>query len=127
MHGLEVRVRRQLHAYLGERVPLPALRLFQVPAFYSVGVSLYVETVDPVTTEAATAALSGERVKVRKSSLDAPTHVEAAGSSDVLVDSVSHDSEHPNGLWLWAVADNLHLAAANAVELAASLREQARA
>jgi hypothetical protein len=30
-------------------------------------------------------------------------------------------------LWLWAVADNLRLAATNAVELAASLRERARA
>ena len=49
------------------------------------------------------------------------------GSSDILVDRISLDAEHPNGLWLWAVADNLHLAATNAVELAASLREQARA
>ena len=91
------------------------------------GVSLYVETAEPVTAEAATAALAGERIKVRKSNLDAPTPVEVTGSSDILVDSISIDAEHPNGLWLWAVADNLHLAATNAVELAASLREQARA
>ena len=127
MATLEARLRRQLHQYLGERVPLPALRLLQVPVFYSVGVSLYVETAEPVTTEAATAALAGERIKVRRSNLDAPTQVEVAGSSDILVDTVSIDAGHPNGLWLWAVADNLHLAAANAVELAASLREQARA
>jgi hypothetical protein len=127
MASLEARLRRQLHQYLGKRVPLPALRLLQVPVFYSVGVSLYVETAEPVTTEAATAALAGERIKVRRSNLDAPTPVEVAGSSDILVDTVSIDAEHPNGLWLWAVADNLHLAAANAVELAASLREQARA
>jgi hypothetical protein len=74
-----------------------------------VGVSLYVETVEPVTTEAATAALAGERIKVRRSNLDAPTPVEVTGSSDILVDSISIDAEHPNGLWLWAVADNLHL------------------
>jgi len=127
MAALEARLRRQLRDYLGERVPLPALRLLQVPVFYSVGVSLYVETMEPVTTEAATAALAGERIKVRKTTLDAPTPVEVAGSSDILVDSISVDIEHPNGLWLWAVADNLHLAAANAVELAASLREPPRA
>ncbi len=127
MTGLEARLRRQLHHYLGERVPRPALRLLQVPVFYSVGVSLYVETAEPLTTEAATAALAGERIKVRRSSLDAPTPVEVTGSSDILVDSISIDAEHPNGLWIWAVADNLHLAAANAVELATSLREQARA
>jgi aspartate-semialdehyde dehydrogenase len=127
MAALEARLRRQLHQYLGGRAPLPAVRLFTVPVFYSVGVSLYVETAEPLTTEAATAALAGERIKVRRSTLDAPTHVEAAGSSDILIDSISLDAEHPHGLWLWAVADNLHLAAINAVELAASLREQARA
>jgi aspartate-semialdehyde dehydrogenase len=127
MVALEACVRRQLHQYLGERVPRPALRLLQVPVFYSLGVSLYVETTEPVTTEAATAALAGERVKVRRPTHDAPTPVEVTGSSDILVDSISIDAEHSNGLWLWAVADNLHLAATNAVELAASLGEKARA
>jgi aspartate-semialdehyde dehydrogenase len=127
MAALEARLRQQLRSYLGERVPPPALRLVQVPVFYSVGVSLYVETVESVTTEAASAALAGERIKVRRSIHDAPTQVEATGSNDILVDCVSNDAGHPNGLWFWAVADNLHLAAANAVELAASLREQARA
>jgi aspartate-semialdehyde dehydrogenase len=127
MAGLEAHLRRQLRDYLGERVPWPSLRLFQVPVFYSLGVSLYVETVEPVSPEAAAAAVSCERVKVRRPALDAPTQVEVTGLSDILVDSISRDADHPNGLWLWAVADNLHLAAANAVELAASLREHARA
>jgi aspartate-semialdehyde dehydrogenase len=127
MAALETRLRRQLRDYLGDRVPRPALRVFQVPVFYSVGVSLYVEMAQPVTAEAASAALAGERIKVRRSNLDAPTPVEVTGSSDILVDSISVDAEHPNGLWLWAVADNVHLAATNALELAASLREQARA
>ncbi len=127
MQTLENRLSRQLHDYLSGRVPLPALQLIVVPTFYSLGISLYVETVDPVTTEAATAALAGERIKVRKPELDAPTPVEVTGSSDILVDRVSRDAAHPHGLWLWAVADNLHLAATNAVELAASLREKARA
>jgi len=127
MASLEARLRRQLRSYLGERVPCPALRLFQVPVFYSLGVSLYVETAEPVAPEAAAAALAGERVRVRRSAQDAPTQVEVTGSSDILVDSVSSDAEHPTGLWLWAVADNLRLAATNAVEVAASLRERARA
>jgi aspartate-semialdehyde dehydrogenase len=127
MAALEARVRRQLNAYLGDRVPRPALRFFQVPVFYSLGVSLYVETQDAVTPEAATAALAGERIKVRRANLDAPAPVEATGASDILVDRISADAAHPKGLWIWAVADNLHLAAANAVELAASLREPAKA
>lgn len=125
--ALENRMHRQLRDYLGGRVPMPALRLLQVPVFYSVAVSLYVEAVEPVSVEAASAALSGERIKVRGTDLDAPTQVEATGSRDILVDRVSLDSGRPNGLWFWAVADSLHLVAANAVELAASLREQASA
>ena len=50
MAALEARLRRELHKYLGERVPRPALRLVAVPVFYSVGVSLYVETAEPVST-----------------------------------------------------------------------------
>ncbi len=126
MAALEARLRRQLRQYVGERVPLPALRMIQVPVFYSAGVSIYLETVERVGAEAAAAALAGERIKVRRAGLDAPTQVEVTGSSDILVDSISADAEHPKGLWIWAVADNLHLAAANAVELAASLREKAR-
>jgi aspartate-semialdehyde dehydrogenase len=127
MPGLEARLRRQLHDYLGARVPRPALRLFLAPIFYSVGVSLYVETAAPVMPEAAAAALAGERIRVRRAAHEPPTPVEVTGSSDILVDSISTDAEHPNGLWLWAVADNLHLAATNALEIAASLREGPRA
>jgi len=122
---LEARLCRQLQNYLGNRVPPPALRLFQAPVFYSLAVSLYVETAEPVAPEAAAAAVAGEHVRVRKPHQDAPTQVEVTGSSDILVDSISSDSAHPNGLWLWAVADNLRLAATNAVDLAASLRARA--
>jgi aspartate-semialdehyde dehydrogenase len=125
--ALEARLRCQLREYLGERIPYPALRLLQVPVFYSLGVSLYVETAQPVAPEAAATALAGEHVRVRRSPQDAPTQVEVTGSGDILVDSISADATHPTGLWLWAVADNLRLAATNAVVLAASLRERARA
>jgi len=116
-----------LRQYLGERVPLPALRRFQAPVFYSLGVSLYVETSETVAPEAAAAALAGERVRVRRSTQDAPTLIEVTGSSDILVDRIVSDAARPTGLWLWAVADNLRLAATNAVEIAASRREPARA
>ena len=125
--ALENRLQRQLRSYLGGRLPMPALHVIQVPVFYSLAVSLYVETAEPLSTEAATAALAGDRIKVRKPVHDAPTPVEVTGSSDILVDRISLDAGRPNGLWIWAVADNLHLAATNAVELAASFREPARA
>jgi aspartate-semialdehyde dehydrogenase len=124
LRALENRLRKQLKEYLQERVPLPALRLFQVPVFYSLAVSLFIEMGQPVAGEKAGEALQGERVQMRRRSQDSPTQVEVAGSDNILVDSVTADPDRPTGLWIWAVADNLRLAAVNAVEIAESLRHR---
>ena len=44
----------------------------------------------------------------------------AAGQGDILVSS-GRDANHPNGVWLWAAADNLRIAAATAVECAETM------
>ena len=120
--ALENGLRTQLKEYLQERVPLPALRLLQVPVFHSLAVSLFVETGQAVAPEKVGEALQGQRVELRRRSQDSPTPVEVAGSDKILVDSVTVDPDHPTGLWIWAVADNLRLAAVNAVEVAEGLR-----
>jgi aspartate-semialdehyde dehydrogenase len=115
---LEKRLRRQLREYLSDRAPLPAVRLFQVPVFYSFALSLYVEMEKPESLEALAGALAGEPIHVRRLSQPAPSQVEATGSGDILVDTVTADAEHPAGAWIWAVADNMRLAALNAVAIA---------
>jgi aspartate-semialdehyde dehydrogenase len=119
--ALEDHLRKQLREYLQGRVLLPALRLFQVPVFYSLAVSLFIETDQPVAPDKAGEALQGGRVQMRRRSQDSPTPVEVAGSDRILVDSVTADPDRPSGLWIWAVADNLRLAAVNAVEVAERL------
>ncbi len=119
--GLEAQVRWQLAEYLGKRVPSPALHIVQAPVFYALAVSLYVETHKPVAAGDLAAALTGERLRISRASEEAPTQVEAAGSSDILVDAVSPDPEHPRGVWTWATVDNIRLAAVNAVEIAECL------
>ena len=119
--SLEARLRSQLQAYLGDRVPLPALRLFQVPVFYSIALSLYVETQERVAPVDLVAALEGPPLKIRRNSERPPSQVEAAGSNDILVDAIEPDATCPAGIWLWAVADNLRLAAINAVQIAESV------
>jgi len=125
LSGLEARLRRQLREYLGRRVPLPALRLLHMPVFHSLALSLYVETSAPVSPHEVEAALAGGRMVLRHASQDAPSQVDVAGSDEIRIDSITPDAEHRNGLWLWAVADNLRLAALNAVEIAESLQSQA--
>jgi aspartate-semialdehyde dehydrogenase len=119
---VEKRVRQQLREYLSNRAPLPALRLFQVPVFHSLAVSLYVETVKPESCEAIAQALAGEPLRLRRLSQAAPSQVEATGSGHILVDSIARDAERTAGTWLWAAADNMRLAAVNAVEIAESLK-----
>jgi aspartate-semialdehyde dehydrogenase len=115
---LEKRLRLELREYLEGRAPRPALRLFQVPVFYSLAVSLYVETAKPESPEAIAQALAGDPIHVRHLSQAAPSQVEATGSHGILVDTLAPDAEHPAGTWVWAVADNLRLAASNAVDIA---------
>jgi aspartate-semialdehyde dehydrogenase len=121
LQQLEDRLRSQLRRYLGERAPLPALRLLQVPVFYSLAISLYVETSHSVTAEKLRQGLAGERVHVRRYSEQAPSQVEVTGSSGILLDPICVDGGHPTGVWIWAAVDNLRLAAENAVEIAESL------
>lgn len=127
LESLEKRVRGELDRLLAGRAPLPALRLLQTSVFYSMGVSLYVETAQPLAPAKAAQALGGKPIRVSRASEHAPTQVEATGSAEILVDSIASDASRPNGLWIWAAADNLRLAAANAVDIAEHLLPNAGA
>ena len=122
--ALESRVRNELTAYLGDRMPVPALRLLQVPVFYSTAVSLYVETEERVPPSDLVMALDGAPIVIRRTSDKPPSQADASGSNDILVDAIQPDAAHPAGIWLWAVADNMRLAAINAVQIAEGLHRQ---
>ncbi len=49
-----------------------------------------------------------------------PSNVNTAGQANILV-SLKSDAARPNGIWLWAAADNLRIAAMTAVECAESM------
>jgi aspartate-semialdehyde dehydrogenase len=114
----EARVRGQLAQYLRDRVPVPALRFFQAPVFYSMAVSLYVETAQPLAPEKVKQAVAGDRIRVARLSERAPSQAEVTGTSDILVDAILPDAGRLAGVWIWAVVDNLRLAATSAVEIA---------
>jgi aspartate-semialdehyde dehydrogenase len=115
---LETRVRSELQKYLDGRVPMPAVRLLLAPVFYSLAISVYVEAADPVPPELVVECLTGERVRVVKFSDQAPSQVLVTGSEEILVDAISPEPADANAVWIWATADNLRLAALNAIEIA---------
>ncbi|MHB8653290.1 MAG: Asd/ArgC dimerization domain-containing protein [Terriglobia bacterium] len=124
--NLESRLQKEIAGYLGGRVPSPALRVIYGPVFHSLACSLYVETVQPATIEVLTQALAGDPIRVRKASEPPPTQVEVAGSSEIIVDALTTDGGHSDGVWIWAAVDNLRLAAVNAVEIAESFKQEIR-
>jgi len=123
---IETRIRRELGRYLGDRIPPPAVRLIQTPVFFSLAFSLYVETAEPAEPAAVAHALAGDRVQVRRLTEPPPSPAEATETGNILVDAIAVEEACPSGLWIWAAADNMRLAAVNAVEIAENLRGRIR-
>lgn len=130
---MESRIHHQLAAFIaaqagsGERLPVPALRVVLAPVFHSLAVSLYVEIAEPASVEDIERSLAQERMTIARLREPAPSQADASGSSDIQVDAVQRDASRANGAWIWAVADNLRLAAVNAVEIAEVERGHAQA
>lgn len=124
--GLANHVQKEMAGLLGCCAPLPALRAVYGPVFHSLACSLYVELVQPATAEALTQILAGAPISVRKASEGPPSQVAVAGSDEIVLDALTTDGSHAGGVWIWAAADNLRLAALNAVEIAESLGATAR-
>jgi aspartate-semialdehyde dehydrogenase len=94
----------------------------RVPVYVGHSVAVHAEFTRSMSPEEARALLSGfPGVQV----VDDPSHAAypqpwtAAGTDPVYVGRIRRDASHPNGLALWAVADNLRKGAAlNAVQIA---------
>lgn len=99
------------------RVPAPSMQILQAPIFHGHAVSLNLQFERAADLSQISHALTGDSISVIKSPEDAPSNVNAAGQSDVLV-SVNPDTADSNSIWLWAAWDNLRVAALNAVEAA---------
>jgi aspartate-semialdehyde dehydrogenase len=94
---------------------MPSLRLIQAPVFHGYSLSLWVEFEENSGAEAVESALADERIDVRRSDLEPPTAVGMAGQDGIAVGAVAMDRNDPQACWFWLVADNLRLAAENAV------------
>ena len=120
----EQRIRDQYAQLSGGALPALALQMVQAPVFHGYVVSLLVEFAQPATVEQVEAALAGEHIDVVSGESDPPSNLSAAGQEDIMV-RVSKDSgsgDLGTRFWLWLAADNLKLAALNAIACASELR-----
>ncbi|MGO9211154.1 MAG: Asd/ArgC dimerization domain-containing protein [Terriglobales bacterium] len=120
LETVERRILAHLATITEGRALAPALALAQSPVFHGHIFSLYLEFEQAVAAADLTRALAGNHVSVARLAEDSPSNIGAAGQDDVLVE-IRRDARHERGLWVWAAADNLRIAALTAVDCAAAL------
>jgi aspartate-semialdehyde dehydrogenase len=122
----ELRIERHLATLLalpgdGEGTPMPSLRVLQAPVFHGYSLSAWVEFEGNPGLEAIENGLVAAHIEVRGADFEPPTNVGHAGQSGIAVGAIAEDRNNPDACWFWVVADNLRLAAENAVAVAREL------
>ena len=100
--------------------PQPSLLMVQAPIFHGHALPCFWRWNSPCDLDRISQALAGDHVTIAGAEEIPPSNVNAAGQANILV-SVKTDANQPNGVWLWAAADNLRIAALTAVECAESM------
>jgi len=98
-------------------VLVPSVEVLQAPVFHGHALSMNVRLRQAADLDELLNALAGEHVSLIRAPEEAPNNVNAAGQGDILV-SLTPDRSDPSSLWIWAVLDNLRVAASTAVEVA---------
>ncbi|MGA8622384.1 MAG: Asd/ArgC dimerization domain-containing protein [Candidatus Sulfotelmatobacter sp.] len=121
LDSLEARVRRHYQTLAGAQAPQPAIMVVQPPVFHGHALAVFLEMEQPIDQEKLSQALNGDHVTLAGAEDDSqPSNVNTAGQPNILV-SLKTDPASPNGIWLWASADNLRIVAITAVECAESM------
>jgi len=123
-----VRIAQEYGTLAGGRAPELALLVVQAPVFHATVISTLVELASPATVAQVETALRGGIIDVPGAGSDAPSNVSAAGQSQILMlVSAAAPAQRVKGVanagpqapstrfWLWMAADNLKLAALNAI------------
>ena len=124
LEGTEQRIRGHYSGLSEGRLPTLALQMVQAPVFHGYVLSMLVEFSELSTVAAVEAALSGDHVDVLSRESDPPSNLSAAGQEYIMVRvrKDSGDGEKGTRFWIWLAADNLKLAALNAIACATELR-----
>ncbi len=107
--------------YLGERSAAPAVTLIQAPVFYGYAFGAYAEFAQPCEPAKLDEALSAAGIHLPGEGEPLPANSNVAGEERIHIARTERDTNVSAGLWFWGVADNLRLAAVNAVRIAEEL------
>lgn len=120
LNSVEARVLRHYRIIAGADSPQPSLMMLQAPIFHGHALAVFLEMETAREVSEFSQALAGDHVTIVGADEDAPSNVSSAGQSDIQA-WIKPDALQPNGLWLWAAADNLRVSALTAVDCAESM------
>ena len=120
LDSVEGKVLRHYRKIAGENAPHPSVLLLQAPIFHGHAMAVFLEMDHSVDVAELTRVLAGDHVAIPGPEEEAPSNVSSAGQANIQL-AVKADPAQPNGLWLWAAADNLRISAITAVECAESM------
>ncbi len=121
LEDLRAAIAREASQYIAGRAQVPAIQLVQAPVFYGYAFVAYAEFAAPRDTRELDAALAAAGIKLPAAGGSAPTNVSVAGESEIHMGRIERDPNVSAAVWLWGMADNLRLAATNAVRIAEEL------
>jgi len=114
-------IARNVEHSLAGRATAPAIQIVQAPVFYGCAFNAFAEFAAPLSGEQLAAGLVPLGVRVSGLGELTPSNVSVVGEAEIHMGRIEADPSVPNGVWLWGVADNLRLAAVNAVRIAEAL------
>ncbi|HEV2470414.1 MAG TPA: Asd/ArgC dimerization domain-containing protein [Candidatus Sulfotelmatobacter sp.] len=120
LDSVESRILRHFRKIVGGQAVEPSLFLLQAPIFHGHAIALFLEFDQAADVVETARVLAGDHTVVSAGEDDWPTNVGSAGQNEIHV-TFKSDPVHPNGMWLWAAADNLRISALTAVECAESM------
>jgi len=107
LDGAERLIERHTASLLGPFAkPLPSIRLIQAPVMHGYSACLWLDGIGDL-----------DRDGIDLWPEQAPTPVGVAGESGISIGAIERDRNHPSAVWMWAVADQFRLSAANVVQL----------
>jgi aspartate-semialdehyde dehydrogenase len=113
-------VRNVTHCLAG-RAAVPAIQLVQTPVFYGYAFSAFAEFAALPPLDQIETALLPLGMRAAEPDAAPPSNLSVVGESDIHIARIEPDPSVANSVWLWGVADNLRLAAVNAVRIAEEL------
>jgi aspartate-semialdehyde dehydrogenase len=103
---------------LGQTFPRPLITAVQAPVFHSYAILLHLQLLDGRSVDEVAAQLSRSAGLTAHTGADGPSPVGVVGSDKIHIGRIHRDRVRSDWYSLWLVADNLRIAASNAILMA---------